>query len=83
MDLNRAKQMIPTSAGPKLLTRRKNEIIHNAWLEMASSTPWTVEKFIKDLSSYEVDLFDTPVQSKYILELSFCSSCVKSRFNAC
>ena len=36
---------------PKNYTR--NKIIHNAWLNMTCSAPWTVEKFIEELSSYD------------------------------
>lgn len=53
IDLERARQKLKTTVGPTPDQRLKDDTIRNAWLELNGTPPWSVEKFMKDLSSYE------------------------------
>lgn len=44
----------------------RDDAIRNAWLEIRSDPPWSVEKFINELSGYDDEsLFELLEQSMY------------------
>ena len=54
LDLQRAKNNIRPTVEAKLKTRQRDEQIKNAWIELNAPTPWSVNKFINELSSHTV-----------------------------
>lgn len=65
-DLKRAQNMMRTTAVPKSSTRLRDDIIRDAWLEISADPPWSVEKFINELSGYANDgLFELIELRKY------------------
>ena len=53
MDLQRGKMKIKPSVVAKEATRLRDDSIRAAWLQIAATPPWSVEKFLNELSGYD------------------------------
>lgn len=66
LDLQRGQKKLETTVTQKLQTRLRDESIRVAWMEMQSDPPWSVEKFLNELSGYEDNrIFEQIELSKY------------------
>ena len=61
----------------KLKTLVRDESIRNAWLEIKATPPWSVNKFILELSGYEDHLLIETIEQGIVKRIFFTITCPK------